>query len=120
MDAVNGTDLTHGITSDLAVTRSAGSVHVSSAMSNSHEEGDCEAVSEGSGCDHTQTSAEDSPVVRVESLRWEGQCSDEEEERQRIEVYKDNRRKRYEKALEERKARLSLCTSTSKVNYYVI
>lgn len=30
-----------------------------------------------------------------ESLRWENQCSDEEKERERIEVYKNNRRKRY-------------------------
>lgn len=32
-----------------------------------------------------------------ESLRWENQCSDEEKERKRIEVYKSNRRKRYKR-----------------------
>lgn len=36
-----------------------------------------------------------------ESLRWENQCSDEEKERERIEVYKSNRRKRYNKKLRE-------------------
>jgi len=35
----------------------------------------------------------------VESLRWEKQYSDEEKETERIEVYKANRRKRYENAL---------------------
>lgn len=36
-----------------------------------------------------------------ESLRWENQCSDEEKERKRIEVYKSNRRKRYKRHLGE-------------------
>lgn len=112
---INGSDSTHTQTSDLAVTRSA---CITMAKSTSRED-DCQPVSEGSGCDHTCTTDKDISV-HVESLRWEHQCSDEEEEKQRIEVYKENRRKRYEKALEERKARLSLCTPTSKVNYYVI
>lgn len=36
-----------------------------------------------------------------ESLRWENQCSDEEKERKRIEVYKSNRRKRYKRHFRE-------------------
>ena len=116
--STNGTDSTHTQTSDLAVTRSARAAHITTARTTSQED-DCQPVSEGSGCDHTHTSDKDTSV-HVESLRWENQCSDEDEEKQRIEVYKENRRKRYEKALEERKARLSHCTPTSKVNYYVI
>lgn len=53
----------------------------------------------------------------LESLRWEQECSDEEKERERIEVYKENRRKRYENALAEKKAQLSLHTS-NRVKYY--
>ena len=55
---------------------------------------------------------------KLESLRWEGQCSDEEKERERIEVYKENRRKRYENALAEKKAQLSSQQASSKVRYY--
>ena len=43
----------------------------------------------------------------VESLRWEDECSDEEQERGRIETYKENRRKRYENALQERRAQIA-------------
>ena len=31
----------------------------------------------------------------IESLRWNRECSDEERERERVEEYKRNRRKRY-------------------------
>lgn len=63
-------------------------------------------------------SSTDSSVEPVlESLRWERECSDEEKEKERIEIYKENRRKRYENALAERKAQLSLHTS-NKVRYY--
>lgn len=37
------------------------------------------------------------PNAHEESLRWENQCSDEEKERERIELYKRNRQKRYGK-----------------------
>ena len=43
----------------------------------------------------------------MESLRWEKQCSDEEKEKERIELYKANRRKRYENALEERRTSMT-------------
>lgn len=94
-------------------SRSTSTAHVTTAKSTSHER-DCERVSEGSGCEEKDT------PVHVESLRWDRRCSDEGEEKHRIEIYKENRRKRYEKALEERKARLSLCTTNNKVKYYVI
>lgn len=42
----------------------------------------------------------------LESLRWERECSDEEREKERIKLYKANRRKRYENALEERKTQI--------------
>ena len=42
----------------------------------------------------------------LESLRWERECSDEEREKERIKVYKANRRKRYENAIEERKTQI--------------
>ena len=42
----------------------------------------------------------------MESLRWEQECSDEEKEERRIELYKANRRKRYENALEEKRTQL--------------
>ena len=54
----------------------------------------------------------------LQSLRWEGQCSDEEKEKERIEIYKENRRKRYENALEEKRAQLSLHT-TNRTKYYI-
>ena len=50
----------------------------------------------------------------LESLRWERECSDEEREKERIKVYKANRRKRYENALEERKTQM-----ISKTPYYL-
>jgi len=53
----------------------------------------------------------------VESLRWEKQYSDEEKETERIEVYKANRRKRYENALEERRKQLVM-TDTRRHPYY--
>ena len=36
-----------------------------------------------------------------ESLRWDNECSDEEKEKERIEMYKTNRRKRYNNLLKE-------------------
>ena len=42
-----------------------------------------------------------------ESLRWEQECSDEEREEERIELYKENRRKRYLNVLDEHKSKLS-------------
>lgn len=56
--------------------------------------------------------------VVPESLRWDRECSDEETERKRIEIYKENRRKRYENALAERKAQLSL-RATNRVKFYI-
>ena len=52
-------------------------------------------------------SKEPSVSSMLESLRWERECSDEEREKERIKLYKANRRKRYENALEERKAHIS-------------
>ena len=49
---------------------------------------------------------------RADTDRWGHVCSDEEQERRRLEVYKENRRKRYESALEEK---LSLLPRT---DYY--
>lgn len=51
---------------------------------------------------------EDSAVCSMlESLRWEHELSDEEAEKARLEIYKENRRKRYQAALEQQKARLT-------------
>lgn len=50
----------------------------------------------------------DPSVSSMESLRWEQQYSDEEKEKERIEVYKANRRKRYENALKEKRNQLDL------------
>ena len=47
----------------------------------------------------------------LESLRWDQEYSDEEKEKERIELYKENRRKRYENALAEKKAQLSFCAA---------
>lgn len=58
-------------------------------------------------------SNEPSVSSMLESLRWERECSDEEREKERIKVYKANRRKRYENALEERKTQM-----ISKAPYY--
>lgn len=119
----NGTDpiLTPPLISDLAVTRSA------SVMTDSAEGTSCQddretilEVSVSSDCKCTRDSDEVSQEASLGvSLRWEDQCSDEEKEKERIEVYKENRRKRYQAALEERKAR-SLLHGTNKVKYYVI
>ncbi len=38
--------------------------------------------------------------------RWSAACSDEEQEKQRLEVYKENRRKRYESALEQKLSKI--------------
>ena len=58
------------------------------------------------GASDGNVSNESSVNSMLESLRWERECSDEEREKERIKVYKANRRKRYENALEERKAQL--------------
>lgn len=62
---------------------------------------------------HPGVSNDASVSSMLESLRWERECSDEEREKERIKVYKANRRKRYENALEERKTQL-----ISKASYY--
>ena len=56
--------------------------------------------------------------LALESLRWEHEYSDEEREKARIESYKENRRKRYENALAQRKAQLQL-QSTNRVKYII-
>ena len=43
--------------------------------------------------------------LAVETLRWEEELSDEEKEKERIEIYKKNRRQRYMNALMEEKAK---------------
>jgi len=53
----------------------------------------------------------------LENLRWEDELSDEEMERERIEKYKENRRKRYEKALLEQKTKLALSYPKGRVLY---
>ena len=53
----------------------------------------------------------------LENLRWEEELSDEEEEKERIEKYKENRRKRYEKALLERKTKLALGRTKDRILY---
>ena len=60
----------------------------------------------------------DSGDIALESLRWEHEYSDEEKEKERIEVYKENRRKRYESALAERRAQLQL-QATNRVKYII-
>ena len=42
-----------------------------------------------------------------DSLRWTNVCSDEDKELKRIELYKENRRKRYEDALKQRRTQQS-------------
>ncbi len=61
------------------------------------------------------------PVSKAEqgkSLRWEREYSDEERERERIEVYKANRRKRYEEALEGRRAEIARGAGVKKNRFY--
>ncbi len=53
----------------------------------------------------------------LENLRWEDELSDEEKEMERIEKYKENRRKRYEKSLLEQKAKLPLRHAEGKLLY---
>ena len=60
----------------------------------------------------------DSIDLALESLRWEQEYSDEEKEKERIEIYKENRRKRYENALAKKKAQLQLQTS-NRVKYII-
>ncbi len=60
----------------------------------------------------------DSVDLALESLRWEQEYSDEEKEKERIEIYKENRRKRYENALDERRAQLQLQAS-NRVKYII-
>jgi len=42
-------------------------------------------------------------ISSMASLRWENSLSDDEEEQKRIELYKENRRKRYRALIEEQK-----------------
>lgn len=59
--------------------------------------------------DYKKNTTQQEPAkVKVESLRWDQELSDEEKEKERIEIYKENRRKRYENALAEKKAQLPL------------
>ena len=62
---------------------------------------------------HSGVSKDPSVSSMLESLRWEREYSDEEREQERIKVYKANRRRRYENALEERKTQM-----ISKAPYY--
>ena len=57
------------------------------------------------------------PLMHRETLRWEGTLSDEEEESARIERYKENRRKRYQEALIQKKEHLSRNTSRKQLYY---
>ena len=56
--------------------------------------------------------------VRLESLRWENEVSDEEQERIRIEEYKIKRRHRYQQALLLQREQLATRTATRKHYYY--
>ena len=77
--------------SNLSVTTNTSSISSSARTAQS-------LVEQSSGC-----ISNDPSVSSMESLRWEQQYSDEEKEKERIEVYKANRRKRYENALKERR-----------------
>ena len=57
----------------------------------------------------------DSAKLGLENLRWEDELSDEEMEKERIEKYKENRRRRYERALVEQKTKLALRCPKSRV-----
>lgn len=118
MDAGSGGDHNHSplMPSDLAVTRSASTLGVAETKSSSQDGHEC--LSSSSSCTAERDCGDDSESLSRESLRWEDKCSDVEKEKERIEIYKENRRKRYEKALEERKAHLSLQT-TNRVKYYI-
>ena len=61
------------------------------------------STSASSSSEQCKVTTDASTCSVLESLRWEKECSDEEKERERIEQYKANRRKRYENALEERR-----------------
>lgn len=98
MAGVEGSTNPNNLPCDMRVTNST----VTSAKAVEHHK-----PASGSS---TDSSAE---LTTLESLRWERECSDEEKEKERIEIYKDNRRKRYENA----KSQLSLHTS-NKVKYY--
>lgn len=53
----------------------------------------------------------------IDSLRWSNVCSDEEKELERIKLYKENRRKRYEDALQQRRTQQSQLAGSK---YYTI
>ena len=59
----------------------------------------------------------DDPLVHRETLRWEGALSDEEEESSRIECYKEDRRKRYQEALMQKKEHISRNMSRKPLYY---
>ena len=66
--------------------------------------------------------SEDLSVQVIESLRWSHQCSDHEEEKKRLEDYKDKRRQRYMVLIEERRTNTvaqKLTSKTSNPFYYV-
>ena len=56
--------------------------------------------------------------LRLESLRWDNEVSDEEQERVRIEEYKMKRRHRYQQALTLQREQLATRTTTRKHYYY--
>ena len=102
-------------------TRSAMESSATTARGASSSSQECGPASEGSTsscCKGTSALDKKTSEVSLESLRWENPCLDEEKEKERIEIYKVNRRKRYENAMEEKKAQLSLCT-TNKAKYYI-
>ena len=123
MDAGSGGDHNHSRTSplvpsDLAVTRSASTLDVTLTKTDTQDGHSHECLSSSSSCTAERDCGDVTECLSRESLRWEDKCSDAEKEKERLELYKENRRKRYEKALEERKAHLSLQT-TNRVKYYI-
>ena len=59
----------------------------------------------------------DNLLMHKETLRWEGTLSDEEEESTRIECYKENRRRRYQEALMQKKEHISRNTNRKQLYY---
>ena len=92
---------------------------VMSADSESNtKQDDIHCISSTSTCTRPSKVSQDSTTeLGLENLRWEEELSDEEEEKERIEKYKENRRKRYEKALLERKTKLVLGHTKGRILY---
>lgn len=65
-----------------------------------------------------KTESMETSIVRtmLESLRWEQELSDEEAEEARLEIYKANRRKRYQEALQQHRTRWTARTKTAKTS----